>query len=393
MQLDMFQSTRAVAFLRGLTGNIDTSGGDVLPQPVPVRNIQAQSSLPAHVEPITADYPLFNTFHETWGKQVQSCVVDSILDEKPYPLKMVVVQSGNPVVTMADSTRALKAFKKLDFLVVIDLFMTKTGELADVILPASSCFEKTQINRSSIRNNPVILQDQVIEPMGDSKPDWQIVFELGRRLGYTVEFPWQTAEAAIDYQLEPSGITVDQLRQNPGGVRVEDIAYTKYREKGFNTPSGKFEFYSEKLAQNGFPGVPYAEGFLENPISFSDRKDAYPIYGISGARDNRFTNSQYRMIPALLNNEYGCVVDIHPKDAESMGIETGDEVMIETPRGAIRMKAKIGDVVHPGAVRIAWGWGDYNAKYNLNSLTDDERRNPITGTPSQRSFMCRITKL
>ena len=393
MQLDMFQSTRAVALLRGLTGNIDTSGGDVLPQPVPIRNIQAQSSCPAHVEPITADYPLFNTFHETWRKQVQSCVVDAILDEKPYLLKMVVVQSGNPVVTMADSTRATEAFKKLDFLVVIDLFMTKTGELADVILPASSCFEKTQLNRSSMRNNPVILQDQVIEPIGDSRPDWQIVFELGRRLGYSEEFPWQTAEAAIDYQLEPSGITVDQLRQNPGGMRLEDIAYRKYREKGFNTPSRKFEFYSEKLAQNGFPGVPYVDGFLDNPISFSDRKDEYPIYGISGARDNRFTNSQYRMIPALLNNEYGCVVDLHHEDAERMGIETGDEVKLETPRGAIRMKAKIGDVVHPGVVRIAWGWGDYDEKYNLNSLTDDDRRNPITGTPSQRSFMCRITKL
>ncbi len=393
MQLDMFQSTRAVALLRGLTGNIDTSGGDVLPQPVPIHNIQAESYLPDDIVPITADYPLFNTFHQTWGKQVQSCVVDAILDEKPYPVKMVVVQSGNPVITMADSTRTQDAFKKLDFLVVIDLFMTRTGELADVILPASSCFEKTQLNRASTRNNPVILQDQVIDPIGDSRPDWWIVFELGRRLGFEEEFSWQTAEAAIDYQLEPSGITVDQLRENPGGMRVEDIAYTKHKEKGFNTPSGKFEFFSEKLAQNGFAGTPYSDGFPEHPISFSDRKEDYPIIGISGARDNRFTNSQFRVIPRLLNDEYGCVVDIHPDDCKRLSINSGNEIKIETPRGAIRMKAKQSDVVHPGSIRIAWGWGDYDSKYNLNSLTDDDRRNPITGTPSQRMFMCRVRKV
>lgn len=393
MQLDIFDSTRAVAFLRGLTGNIDTEGGDVLPQPVAVRDIQAQDSLPTDVEPVTADYPLFNTFNATWGKQVQSCVVDSILDEKPYPLKMVVVQSGNPVVTMADSTRTTQGFKKLDFLVVIDMFMTRTAELADVILPACSCFEKTQLNRASIRNNPVILQDQVIDPIGDSWPDWQIVFELGRRLGFEKEFPWRTAEAAIDYQLEPAGITVEMLRKSPNGLRVEDIMYEKHRKNGFATPSTKFEFSSQTLQENGFPQVPYGDGFINNPISFSDQNKFYPIYGISGARNNRFTNSQFRAIPSLLDNESGCVVDIHPVDAEKMRVGNGDKVNIETPKGSIQMEAKISQIVHQGSIRIAWGWGDYNPDCNLNSLTDDDRRNPITGTPSQRSFMCRVTKV
>jgi len=391
MQLDIFQSTRAVAILRGLTGNIDTKGGDVLPQPIAVRNIQARESLSTKNPPITADYPLFNDFNQTWGKQVQSCVVDSILDKKPYPLKMVVVQSGNPVVTMADSTRVTRGFKELDFLVVIDLFMTKTAELADVILPAAGCFEKTQLNRASIRNNPVILQTQVIEPVGESRPDWQIVFELGRKLGFEREFPWRTAEEAIDYQLAPTGITVEMLRKSPGGIRVEDIDYKKYGKNGFDTPSGKFELYSKTLHKHGFAGVPYHDGFLKNPISFFDKKDSYPLLGISGARDNRFTNSQFRTIPSLLNNEHGCVVDIHPTDALKMRVSNGDTVKIETPKGFILIKAKLSSRVHPGAIRIAWGWGDHNGDYNLNNLTDDDRRNPITGTPSQRSFMCRLS--
>lgn len=392
MQLDIFQSTRAVAMLRGLTGNIDKPGGDVLAQPIGLRNIQKQD-LTAAIEPITSAYPLFNTFNETWGKQVQSCVPDAVLDHNPYPLKMLVVQAGNPVVTMAESSRATRAMKELAFLVVIDLFMTKTAELADVILPASGCFEKTQLNRASTRNNPIILQDQVIEPVGDSRPDWQIVFELARRIGLEQEFPWQTAEEAIDYQLEPVKVTVAKLRENPNGLRVEKLRLEKYRMDGFATPSGKFEFVSQKLHDHGFAALPYADGFLRQPISFADQHETYPVIAISGARNIRYTNSQYRKIPALLKNEAGCCVDIHPKDAEALEVEGSDFVKIETPKGVITMKVHLSSVVHEGAIRIAWGWGDYNADYNLNSLTDDSVRNPITGTPAQRTFMCRVTKV
>ncbi len=57
------------------------------------------------------------------------------------------------------------------------------------------------------------------------------------------------------------------------------------------------------------------------------------------------------------------------------------------------MRARVSSVVHPGSVRIAWGWGDYKAGYNLNTLTDDDARNPSTGTPGQRTFMCRVSKV
>ena len=393
MQLDIFQATRAVACLRGITGNIDRPGGDVLPQPIPLRPLQARDRLPTGVAPITAAYPLFNTFSETWGNQVQSCVVDAILDHKPYGLKMLVVQAGNPVVTMADSGRAHRALQELEFLVVIDLFMTKTAGLADVILPAAGCFEKTQLNRAATRNNPIILQDQVIEPVGQSWPDWKIVFELGRRIGLEQEFPWPSVEAAIDDQLAPAGVTVERLRQESGGVRVEGLRHEKYLHDGFATPSGKFEFFSSRLQESGQAGVPYGDGLPESLISFAEQWKEFPLIGISGRRDIRFTNSQYRTIPVLLKGEEGCVVDIHPVDAAPRQIATGDQLQVSTPKGTLTMPARVSSVVHPGSIRIAWGWGDYKEEYNLNSLTDDAVRNPVTGTPGQRTFMCRVSKV
>lgn len=91
--------------------------------------------------------------------------------------------------------------------------------------------------------------------------------------------------------------------------------------------------------------------------------------------------------------EKGCYIDIHASDAESYEINDGDRIRVETPKGQIVMPARISDVVHPGSIRIAWGWGDLNSDYNLNRLTDDDRRNPIIGTPSGRSFMCRVSKI
>ncbi len=393
MQLNVFQDTRAVCILRALTGNLDQPGGDFIPQPVPARNIQLRERLPQGVPPITRDYPLFNTFNPTWGLHAQSCLIDAIVDEVPYPIRMLVVQSGNPAVTMTDSARVRRAFEKLEFLVVIDPFMTQTAQYAHVVLPASSCFEKTQLNRAYLRNNLVILQKQVIDCLGDSWPDWKITFDLARRLGLERDFPWQTIEEAIDYQLEPAGITVAALREKPMGIAAGETAYQKYRASAFATPSGKVELYSERLKQHGHEPVPYLQGWRGNPISFADRSAEFPLIGISGARPSRFTHSQFHNIPSLLGRKPEGQVDIHPLDANDRDITSGDLLKITTPRGQVHMRARISEEVHRGSIRIAWGWGDMNPSWNLNDLTDDGTRNAITCTPSNRSFMCHLAKV
>ena len=116
------------------------------------------------------------------------------------------------------------------------------------------------------------------------------------------------------------------------------------------------------------------------------------MLGISGSRDIRFTNSQFRNIPALLKAGPGCVVDIHPEDARRYDLTEGDLVRIESPKGAIEMTARLSTTVRPGMVRLAWGWGDYDPRGNLNTLTEDDRRGRVTGTSTSRSFMCRLSR-
>ncbi len=391
MHLEVFDTVRAISILRVLTGNIDIPGGDFIPQPVPLRNIQLRELVPDHIKPVTAKYELFNKYHPTWGLHAQSCLIDAIIDEDPYGIKALIVQSGNPAVTMTESNRVRKALEKLDFLVVIDLFHTQTTKYAHVVLPATTCFEKTQINRAFIRNNPIILQDQVIPWVGESRADWKIIFDLARMVGCEKYFPWETVEEALDYQLEPANITVEDLRKNPEGIYIEPVRYEKYKDKGFSTPSGKAEIYSQRLKSAGFNGIPYEEGFPDNPISYSDLEGNF--IAISGERTNCYTHTQFHQIDPLRSIDPEPFVEIHPKDAEKENIKDGNEVIITTPKGEVTMKVRISTVVPEKVIRIPWGWGEVNMKWNVNNLTDDSVRNPLTATPSARTFYCKLKKL
>ncbi len=128
MHREMFDTTRAIAMLRALTGNLDKPGGDVLPCSCRCATSSCASGLPAAVEPITRDFPLFNTFSETWGNQMQDAWSTPCSTTVPTRWRMVIVQSGNPVVTMADTTRTRKAFAAVEHLVVIDLFKNEDRE-------------------------------------------------------------------------------------------------------------------------------------------------------------------------------------------------------------------------------------------------------------------------
>ncbi len=391
MQTQVFQTTRAISILRALTGNIDIEGGDFIPQPIPLKNIQLRD-LVSSIPSVMVDYPLFEKFHPTWGLHGQSCLIDAILKEKPYPIKMLFVQSGNPAVTMMDSHKVRKALEKLDCLVMIDMFKNKTSQYAHVILPASSCFEKTQINRAYIRNSFIMLQKKVIEPVGDSKGDIEIIFELAKVLGLEDYFPWKSVEEALDYQLQPTGLTIDMLLKNPKGIWYEKPRFRKYESEGFKTPSRKVEIFSERLLYGGFDPIPFINGFNQNPISFSNNRE-YDFIGISGERVNCYTHSQFIHVPQLRDMEPEPYIDINPLDAENLKIKDGQMLRVSTPKGKIEMKARISQSIQKGVIKIAWGWGEESDSWNFNFLTDDELRDPITCTPSGRSFYCKIEKI
>jgi len=241
-------------------------------------------------------------------------------------------------------------------------------------------------------SNRVVLQNKTIKWFENCWPDWKITFELAKKLGYKKEFPWNSVEEAIDYQLSPTGITAEMLRKNPDGILFQKTHYKKYLRDGFNTRTGKVEIYSEVLKKYGYSPIPTFQEEKKNQPSFYEERANFPLIGISGRRSNNYVHTQFRNIPFLLEREPEPFVDIHPEDAKNRDISDGDKVRIESPNGQIMMKARISNIVHYGSVRIAWGWGEFNLDYNLNNLTDDEKKDPITSTTSNRSFMCNVVK-
>src|SRR3990172_1342727 len=145
----------------------------------------------------------------------------AVLEEKPYPVKALIVTAGNPALTMPDSKTYRKALGKLDLMVTIDLFMTETARLSHIVLPACSFLEQTGIGGYPIGLmhgiSYIMQRKKVIDPIGESKPDWMIWSELGRKMGYDEYFPWKTDEEMVEHLLVPSKITLKQLEEHPEG--------------------------------------------------------------------------------------------------------------------------------------------------------------------------------
>ena len=269
--------------------------------------------------------------------------------------------------------------------------MTRTASMADIILPATTSFEKTQLNLKYM-SNTIILQNQTIDWVADSRPDWKIIFDLAKKMGFEKEFPWSNVEDAIDFQLEPSGISVSDIREHPDGLHIENSDQKESSMKGYKTVSGKIELYSEALREKGFNPIPEFNKNSENNYSFYNEKNKYPLIGISGSRSRFFVHSQFRHIDSLRKKYPEPFVEINELDCQRQKICDQELIQVETPIGSITMKIQISDKVRPGLIRISWGWGEIHDAWNLNRITEDKFRDPLTATPSARSFMCRIVK-
>lgn len=375
------QNSRALAILQAITGNIQIPGGWTR-----VPRLRFGIKLALVDKPMGADdYPLF---YEIWGRKSafgQAMLFpDMVISGKPYPIKALIVTGGNPALTMPESGKFREALKKLDFLVVMDLFMSETAELADIVLPACTFLEKTGIayDYGVCHGLPyVLLRKKVIEPIGECWPEWKFWTELGKKMGYEEKFPWKSDEDVVNYQLEGTGITLEQLKAEPSGFF---FTAKEYGVKGFGTPSGKIEIYSDTLEKYGYDPLP-----TPRETSYSGLAKEYPLTLTTGARVLEYTHTQMRNIPELRARVPDPLAEIHPSTATQYGVADGETIVVETKKGRIKIKVKVTEDIMPGVVSIPHGW----EQANVNFLTDLDARDPISGYPELKALRCRIKKL
>ncbi len=351
MQSNATQIARAIAQLYTLTGSFDSLGGNVLFARAPTADVSGRELMPAEQRAKTLGLPERPLGPSRWGHVTSEEVYRGILEQQPYGVHGLVGFGANLLLSHADGLRGRAALAALDFYVHTDLFMNPTAELADIVLPVASAFEREAL-KIGFEVSPeaqarVQLRQRVVAPRGEARSDTEIVFDLANRLGLGEHFWDGDIEAAYRYQLGPSGVSLEALREQPGGIQTpQQTRYRKFAEqeegvpRGFNTPTRKIELYSERLLDYGYPPLPEYEEPLVSPSSRPQLAERYPLI-LTCAKHTLFCESQHRALPSLRRKAMDPEVELHPATAAERGIRPGDWVKIETPGGSVRARARI----------------------------------------------------
>ena len=295
--------------------------------------------------------------------------------------------------------------------------MSPTAELADVVLPVTGAFEaeglKVGFEVSQEAQSLVQLRAPLVPPVGESRSDLEVIFDLADRLGLGRDFFDGDVHAGWEHQLEPSGVTLEQLRADPAGVRLPlQTRYRKYAAPrdgdvptGFATPTGRIELYAEALLDIGQPAIPM---FVEPGLSPRSRPDLarrFPLV-LTCAKALHFCETQHRQVASLRRHVPDPEVELNPHAATERGINEGDWVEITTPKGSIRARAVFNETLDPAVVCAQHGWSEPCEELdlpgyppfgpgsaNLNLVLDQTPSDPISGSSPLRAQVCEIALL
>lgn len=388
-QVNGVNSIRAMTIIDALSGALDRKGGMLTPQGLGQRDLTLYGEMDLEdLHPIGAkEHPVvYEKRHECHTLML----MDQILSGEPYPFKGLVLSAANPVLTNANCNKVKRAFEKLDLLVVKDLFLTETAQLADYVIPAASYLEREELWTNGAKQAAFITQKCVDYGL---QTEYEFFKGLAERMGAGKYFPWKDDHELTEWILEPTGYTVADLKTNPSGFVYRPYVYEKHVKNvaegrpAFNTPTGKAELYSQYLEDLGFEGIPvYMEpDYIANP------EPEYPYLLMTGARKQKFFHGRYRNVPQLQKAEPRGSVEMHPEDAAKLGIQDGDKIRITSRIGSVESYAKVLDAsaIYPGSMHATHGF----VMENINEITYDDEIDPISAFPNLKSIKVKVEKI
>jgi formate dehydrogenase major subunit len=361
------------------TGNLGKPGCGVNPLRGQ-NNVQGACDMGALPDVYTAYQKVTNPdvqkkFEETWGVKLSGTTgltsteaIPAVLEDK---VKMLYIIGENPAVSDADAAHAIKAFKKA-FLVVQDIFLTETAELADVVLPAACFAEKEGTFTNSERR--VQRVRQAVHAKGLT--DWEIIMKLMNRMGYSCHY--DSAEEIFSEMraLTPSyaGITYGRIEEENGltwPCPVEDHPGTPILHVG-KPVKGKAEFKAAEWE-------PAPETLLkEYPVVLTTNRIQHHYH-------TRSMTAKTKAIDAYYPDSF---VQINPSDAEACGIKDGEAVRVSSPRGSVQTRAVVTDTVKQGMISMPFHWPK-----SANILTNAAALDPISKIPGLKLAGVKLEKI
>ncbi len=375
---------RAIAYLIALSGSLDIKGGGFLPESLELRSLMLEDEIP--LQGLTrVDNDKYPVLHDFRGETQTIDTMNAILTGDPYPLKGMILTGANPALTNPNSPKVEHALAGLELLVVRELFMTETAELADYILPAASFLERSEVFCHA-PSQTVTLTNRAFTIPG-VQDEYDFWHDLAHRLGHGEYFPWRDEDEVNAWLLEPTGISVNELASHPEGMTYKPLRYHKWTERPLATPSGKVEFSSEYLQSKGHSEI----GEYRPPYYISTPEPDFPFVLISGARKVVYCHSRGRNISRFLDEVPGPRVEIHPDDALRLGVAEGDKVVIRSRCGQAEFPVEVmaDNEIMPGYVQATHGWKE---AANINQVTFDDKPDPISGFPTMRGVPVQIER-
>jgi anaerobic selenocysteine-containing dehydrogenase len=367
---------RAVAILIAITGHLDRPGGNTFgggpmggPTDMPrLKDITLKERFTQEMidKLVGPEFPkVFQPFIEGLSSAYYR-IFDSILTEKPYPIRAVIAPGTQPSVSTRGSKRVVEALKKLDFYAVVDVARTADMDYADIVIPVSTTYEWDNIFDG--RDVWVMAYKKVIEPLGNFKSIHEFFLDLGVAMGYGDDFWNGDLTAAMNDQLEPLGLIIDELKKYPTGIKYNPLprTYENY-DKIFKRksprlsrdpflPHGKVEIYNTTFEDAGFSPLPRWREPPEGVTSTPDLTKQYPLILSDYHTSKNFTASWQRNVPSLREISPHPVLHIHPETASTRGIADGDWVSVTSPHGQMKVKAELYPGIRPDTVMILHGW-------------------------------------
>ena len=342
------QSVRSLLSLAVITGNIGRSGAGFN-----YANLQGYL-FDKFKEPLSY-YPDINPDSRIRREISVARLGEDMLRLENPELKMAIVERGNPLTQAPDTNLVEKAFRKLDFVVVIDQFMTDTAITADLILPAKNMFEQQDII-SSYWSPYVYYRPKILDPPEKVLPEREIYYHLAKRMGITInpeEIP-SPGEDSLDKWLENrikgfSPLSLDDLKMKPRIAHgLQEIAYSDF---GFKTPSGKIELLSEQAEErwnvNTLPSY--------EPVEWEKRGEGLPVCFMSPNTKYRI-HSQFGNLEVIRMHDTEPVLQVSVEDAARLKIRSGDRVELYNDRGNIVLKSGVTRRMIKGCVALPNGW-------------------------------------
>jgi anaerobic selenocysteine-containing dehydrogenase len=269
------------------------------------------------------------------------------------PIDALIVYNSNPVAVAPQSGEVARGFAREDlFTVVLEQFATDTADYADYVLPATTQLEHVDVHKT-YGHWYMLANNAAIAPLGEALPNSEIFRRLAASMGFTDPCFAQTDDDIAAQAFVREGPTRDydwtRLKARGWERLALPTCFAPFAEGGFPTPSGRCEFYSERLAELGLDPLPDYLAPYESVASTPELAKEFPLAIVSPPARN-FLNSTFVNVASLRSIEGEPTLDIHPEDARARSIVTGNRVRVFNRRGEFELIARVTDRARPGVV-------------------------------------------